>query len=244
MDEKEKIQVLLDMQAHPEAYSEETLNAMLEDPDVRELMEATAELKQAMVWEESTARPDVDAEWQRFEREKLKVKSEKFATAEVGSRTERAAANFSLFTFHFSLQKVAASIIGILMVSGIAFAAIHVVRQSVNQKETTTVESPQLSASQQPIAVADTIASDTTNTAYVRYEEATLEQILTGMADYYGLTLHWKNEEAKALRLFYIWNKQQPAGKTIESMNTFERIRLELSDSILTADIQTNSPKK
>ena len=221
MDENEKIQVLLDMQAHPEAYSEETLNAMLEDPDVRELMEATAELKQAMAWEESTAKPDADAEWERF-----------------------AASHFAAESSRRSWLKVAASITGILMVSGIAFAAIHVMRQSVKPKETTTVESPQLSTNQQPIAVADTIASDTTNTAYVRYEEATLEQILTDMADYYGLTLHWKNEEAKALRLFYIWNKQQPAAKTIESMNTFERIRLELNDSILTADIQTNTAKK
>ena len=221
MDENEKIQVLLDMQAHPEAYSEETLNAMLEDPDVRELIEATAELKQAMAWEKSTAKPDVSAEWEHF-----------------------AALHFTTESSSRSWLKVAASIIGILMVSGIAFAAIHVMRQSVNPKETTSVESPQLSANQQPIAVADTIASDTTNTAYVRYEETTLEQILTDMADYYGLTLHWKNEEAKALRLFYIWNKQQPAAKTIESMNMFERIRLELSDSILTADIQTNSPKK
>ena len=221
MDENEKIQVLLDMQAHPEAYSEETLNAMLEDPDVRELMEATAELKQAMAWEEPTAKPDVDEEWQRF-----------------------AASHFTAESSRRSWLKVAASIIGILMVSGIAFAAIHVMRQSVKPKEATTVESPQPLANQQPIAVADTIASDTTNTAYVRYEETTLEQILTDMADYYGLKLHWKNEEAKALRLFYIWNKQQPAAKTIESMNTFERIRLELSDSILTADIQTNSLKK
>ena len=60
----------------------------------------------------------------------------------------------------------------------------------------------------------------------VRYDEATLEQILTDMANYYGLTLNWKSEDAKTLRLFYIWNKQQSAVEAIRSMNSFERIRL------------------
>jgi hypothetical protein len=44
--------------------------------------------------------------------------------------------------------------------------------------------------------------------------------------------------------LFYIWNKQQSAVEAIRSMNSFERIRLELCDSILTADLQTSSPKQ
>ena len=59
--------MLLDMQEHPENYSEQTLETMLKDPEVRELMEATAQLKQAMTWEntgKNTA--NVDAEWQRF----------------------------------------------------------------------------------------------------------------------------------------------------------------------------------
>ena len=64
------------------------------------------------------------------------------------------------------------------------------------------------------------------------------------MADYYGLTRNWKSEKAKTLRLFYIWDKQKSAVEAISSMNSFERIRLELNDCILTADVQTNSPKQ
>ena len=50
MEKNEKIQMLLDMQEHPENYSEQELKTMLKDPEVRELMEATALLKQAMIW--------------------------------------------------------------------------------------------------------------------------------------------------------------------------------------------------
>ena len=220
MEKEKKIQLLLDMQEHPEQFSEQALQTMLDDPEVRELMEATAQLKQAMISEESDAN-DVDAEWQRFEQIHLTEK-----------KSER------------SWLKIAATFIGILMVSGIAFAAIHIIRHVSNagvEPQTPIQETRVANSHQLP---ADTIKTDTIPSKVVRYDEATLEQILTDMSDYYGLTLNWKSEEAKTLRLFYIWNKQQSAGEAIINMNSFERISLELNDSILTADIQTSSPKQ
>jgi len=220
MDKDEKIQLLLDMQEHPEQFSEQALQTMLDNPEVRKLMDATAQLKQAMINEESNEN-DVDAEWQRFAQTHL-----------TDDRPER------------SWLKIAATFFGILMVSGIAFAAIQIIRNVSNPRvepqapiqETTNTNPHQLPA--------DTVKTDTIPSKAVRYDEATLEQILTDMSDYYGLTLNWKSEEAKTLRLFYIWNKQQSAEEAITSMNSFERISLELNDSILTADIQTSSPKQ
>ncbi|MBR2113711.1 MAG: hypothetical protein IJ929_03450 [Prevotella sp.] len=220
MDKDAKIQLLLDMQEHPEQFSEQALQTMLNDPEMRELMEATAQLKQAMINEQSNEN-NVDAEWQRFAQTHL-----------TEQKQER------------SWLKIAATFIGILMMSGIAFAAIHIIRHVSNAgveshppiQETTNANPHQLPA--------DTLKIDTIPSKVVRYDEATLEQILTDMSDYYGLTLNWKSEEAKTLRLFYIWNKQQSAEEAITSMNSFERISLELNDNILTADIQTCSPKQ
>lgn len=220
MERDEKIQLLLDMQEHPEQFSEQALQTMLDDPEVRELMEATAQLKQAMMSDENNVN-DVDTEWKRFAQTHL-----------TEQKPER------------SWLKIAATFIGILMMSGIAFAAIHIIRNFSNagiEPQKTIQETTIANPHQLP---ADTIRTDTIPSMVVRYDEATLEQILTDMADYYGLTLNWKSEEAKTLRLFYIWNKQQSAVKAIRSMNSFERIRLELSDSILTADLQTSSPKQ
>ena len=220
MDKDEKIQLLLDMQEHPEQFSEQALQTMLNDSEMRELMEATAQLKQAMINEQSNEN-NVDAEWQRFVQTHL-----------TEQKQER------------SWLKIAATFIGILMMSGIAFAAVYIIRHVSN----TGVE-PQKPIQESTIAnphqlPADTLKTDTIPSKVVRYDEATLEQILTDMSDYYGLTLNWKSEEAKTLRLFYIWNKQQSAEEAITSMNSFERIRLELNDNILTADIQTCSPKQ
>ena len=220
MERDEKIQLLLDMQEHPEQFSEQALQTMLDDPEVRKLMEATTQLKQAMLSDENDVN-DVDTEWKRFAQTHL-----------TEQKPER------------SWLKIAATFIGILMMSGIAFAAIHIIRNFSNagiEPQKTIQETTIANPHQLP---ADTIKTDTIPSMVVRYDEATLEQILTDMADYYGLSLIWKSEDAKTLRLFYIWNKQQSAVEAIRSMNSFERIRLELSDSILTADIQTSSPKQ
>ena len=206
MERDEKTQLLLDMQEHPEQFSEQALTSMLDDPEVRELMEATAQLKQAMMSDKNNVN-DVDAEWQRFAQTHL-----------TEQKQER------------SWLKIAATFIGILMMSGIAFAAIHIIRHVSNAGG-----EPQKPIQETTIANPHQLPADTLKTDSIPP---------TDMADYYGLTLNWKSEEAKTLRLFYIWNKQQSAVEAIRSMNSFERIRLELSDSILTADLQTSSPKQ
>ena len=219
MERDEKIQLLLDMQEHPEQFSEQALKTMLDDPEVRELMEATAQLKQAMMSDENNEN-DVDAEWQRFAQTHL-----------TEQKAER------------SWLKIAATFIGILMMSGIAFAAIHILRHQHKSEMLQTADTVAV-ANSSLYTHHSSLPNDSIPPKVVRYDEATLEQILTDMTIYYGLSLNWKSEEAKTLRLFYIWNKQQSAVEAMRSMNSFERIRLELNDSILTADIQTSSPKQ
>ena len=212
MERDQKIQLLLDMQEHPEEFSEQALQTMLDNPEVRELMEATAQLKQAMMSDENNVN-NVDAEWQRFAQPHL-----------TEQKLER------------SWLKIAATFIGILMMSGIAFAAIHIIRHTSNagvepQKpiQETTIANPH----QLP---ADTVKTDSIPPKVVRYDEATLEQILTDMADHYGLTLNWKSEKVKTLRLFYIWNKQLSASESTKQLNNFERFHIELNDSIITVE--------
>ena len=212
MERDEKIQLLLDMQEHPEQFSEQALQTMLDDPEVRELMEATAQLKQAMMSDENNVN-DVDAEWQRFAQTHL-----------TEQKQER------------SWLKIAATFIGILMMSGIAFAAIHIIRYVSNVgveshppiQETTIANPHQLPA--------DTLKTDSIPPKVVRYDEATLEKILTDMANYYGLSLIWKSEDAKTLRLFYVWNRQLSASESTKQLNNFERFHLELNDSIITVE--------
>ena len=209
----EKMMTLLDMQEHPENYPEQTLQDMAEDPEVRELMEATAQLKQAMMWENTHKQAtNVDDEWQRFAKNHF-----------AESRSQR------------GWLKVAAIFIGVLFVSGIAFAAIHLVRQQASQQEKpqaeqTTNPTPHVSIP------ADTIPTDTIVPKVIRFDEATLEKILTDMSDYYRLRVEWKNDEAKSLRLFFQWDQRLKPTEAMEQLNMFERFHLEMNDSTIIAE--------
>lgn len=214
MEKNEKIQMLLDMQEHPENYSELELKTMLKDPEVRELMEATALLKQAMIWENSRkSTVNVDAEWQRFAGQHI-----------ADSKPRR------------GWMKVAAVFLGVLFVSGITFAAIHIVRMVNSQKSQTVQTEQPMTAKASTTIPADTIKTDTIAPKIIRYDEATLQKILTDMGEYYRLRVELRNEDAKTLRLFFQWNQQQEASKVLEQLNTFERIHLVLNDSTIIAE--------
>lgn len=214
MEKNEKIQMLLDMQEHPENYSEQALKTMLKDPEVRELMEATALLKQAMIWENSRkSTVNVDAEWQRFAGQHI-----------ADSKPRR------------GWMKVAAVFLGVLFVSGITFAAIHIVRMVNSQKSQTVKTEQPMTAKASTTIPADTVKTDTIAPKIIRYDEATLQKILTDMGEYYRLRVELRNEDAKTLRLFFQWNQRQEASKVLEQLNTFERIHLVLNDSTIIAE--------
>ena len=214
MEKNEKIQMLLDMQEHPENYSEQELKTMLKDPEVRELMEATALLKQAMIWENARKNAvNVDAEWQRF------------AGQHIADSNPRR-----------GWMKVAAVFLGVLFVSGITFAAIHIVRMVNSQKSQTVQTEQPMTAKASTTIPADTVKTDTIAPKIIRYDEATLQKILTDMGEYYRLRVELRNEDAKTLRLFFQWNQRQEASKVLEQLNTFERIHLVLNDSTIIAE--------
>lgn len=214
MEKNEKIQMLLDMQEHPENYSEQELKTMLKDPEMRELMEAAELLKQAMIWENSRkSAVNVDAEWQRFAGQHI-----------ADSKPRR------------GWMKVAAVFLGVLFVSGITFAAIHIVRMVNSQKSQTVQTEQPMTAKASTTIPADTVKTDTIAPKIIRYDEATLQKILTDMGEYYRLRVELRNEDAKTLRLFFQWNQRQEASKVLEQLNTFERIHLVLNDSTIIAE--------
>ena len=214
MEKNEKIQMLLDMQEHLENYSEQELKTMLKDPEVRELMEATELLKQAMIWENARkSTVNVDAEWQRFAGQHI-----------ADSKPRR------------GWMKVAAVFLGVLFVSGITFAAIHIVRMINSQKSQTVQTEQPMTAKASTTIPADTVKTDTIAPKIIRYDEATLQKILTDMGEYYRLRVELRNEDAKTLRLFFQWNQRQEASKVLEQLNTFERIHLVLNDSTIIAE--------
>ena len=207
---------LLEMLDRPEAYSEEEIRAIIDsDDETREAYHLMVAAKQGYTRRQAKQHADVQAAWQRFEREKLKVNP--------------------LFTFHSSLQKIAASFIGILFVSGIAFAAIHIVRQQ-QRPEAPKTELTENAATTAVTIPADTLASDTVTVQPVIYDNIPLEKMLPEIAAHYDATVSFANDEARPLRFRFVWNPQQGIDQVVSDLNQFERLKVTIKDSQITVE--------
>ena len=168
----------------------------------------------------------VDEEW------------EKFAAAhadELETLDNKAAANYLLFTFHSSLHKVAASIIGILFTAGVAFAAIHIVRMVSHPKPQTMQAEQTISAKPTSVLPTDTIKTDTaTTTMPIVFDNVSLDKMMPQIAAYYNKEVEFKNEDARQFRFYFVWKQEETLDVVLHRLNLFESITVELkSDKIV-----------
>ena len=199
--------------------TDEQLQQSLDDPQMRELVEQMAFAKRTFKNEELQAEElDVEGEW------------EKFAADHYGEDNSGKII-FSLFTPHSSLQKMAASFIGVLLVSGMAFAAIHIVRMAGSQKaETVQAEQP-VSYKPSTALPADTVKTDTTTTEQpVVFDNVPLEKMLTEIAAYYHVKVSFQNDDARQLRFHFVWKREDGLGHAIEKLNRFESLSVRLDE--------------
>ena len=202
--DKQLIDEFLELQEHPKQMTDEQLHHALDDEQMHELVEQMAFAKRAFKYEEvQTVCPPIDEEWA------------KFAASHPDRQQERG-----------KVYKIAASIIGVLFVSGIAFAAIHVVRTR-SAAEVQIVQVAQTTAENAPVSCpADTLATE----PYV-FDNVTLEKILSEIADVHRVSVDFQNEEARQLRFHFVWKREDSLARTVERLNTFEAVNIIVVDN-------------
>ncbi len=213
-------QLYRDMQEAPDKYSDQEIESMMDDLDQV---------------------PDVDKAWQQFESEEFfaeqsgkaerRVKSEEFATALPTMR------------FHSLLRKMAASFVGLLLVSGVAFAAIHIVRQ-YQKPEVPLAADTMAEANSSLFTLNSSLPADTiVKTEPVVFDNVTLDSIVKVIAAFHHLDMDLQNErqrvgasagmQASQLRFYFVWNQEESLQEVIEKLNMFEQVNLAVEDGKL-----------
>ena len=197
------------------------------DQLIAENQELLALTKQAFVKREVEKESvPVDEEWEKFAAEHAD---------ELEALDNKAAANYSLFTFHSSLHKVAASIIGILFTVGVAFAAIHIVRMVSNPKPQAIQTEQTISAKPTSALPTDTVKTDTTTTTKpIVFDNVALDKMLPQIASYYNKEVEFQNTDARQFRFYFVWKQDETLDVVLHRLNLFESITVELkSDKIV-----------
>ena len=225
--DSQKWDMLLDLLEHPEKYSETQKDELLGDEEVNELYQQLIETRQSLDFgklKEEMKMPSIDAEWEKL-KEEMKQKEEMSQNAETQQTTK-------LFPLWSPMRKVAA-VAAVLVVSGITFAAIHLVTRShqPSDKNNTELVASRKDSIQQVSAPQKSNIEEKTDSASLAqlplvYENAELQNILTPIAGHFHLQVTYQNESARHIRLFLQLEKNMSLDDIIELMNHFEKVNI------------------
>ena len=214
----DKSELLLRMLEHPEQYSDEQLLELLADEECRELYEAMRLSADAFEVEDAKAKISAglkDEEWQKF------------------SMTHDTDSNGRTVRRHFSLSKIAALFIGVLMLSGIAYAAYRMAHRAGEASQKPVQEQPMANSPQQVLIEEP---ADSIKQAPVVFENAELQTMLNEMATYYNYKVTFRTEAAKHIRLYFTWDKASKIEDVVATFNKFERIHINIENQTLVVE--------
>ena len=225
--DSQKWDMLLDLLEHPEKYSETQKDELLGDEEVNELYQQLIETLQSLDFAKSKEKmkmPSIDAEW-----EKLKEEMQQKEETKQNAETQQTAKLFPLWS---PMRKVAA-VAAVLVVSGITFAAIHLVTRShqPSDKNNTELVSSRKDSIQQVSAPQKSNIEEKADSASLAqlplvYENAELQNILTPIAGHFHLQVTYQNESARHIRLFLQLEKNMSLDDIIELLNHFEKVNI------------------
>lgn len=212
MDKFEKI---LDIIDHQEKYSDEEIHEILQDEECRKLYQTMVEVDSAL--ESPSPIINVDEEWGKF--------SQKHQLQEVSHPIT-------------SWRKLAASIAVFVLISGIAFAAIHTyIKRSQETTQVTADTHPEVikSDSAKQVAAKDSLTHPKPEKPAIHktFENVAFEQMISEIASYYDLQVKFENSEDKTLRLYYEWNSHSSIENIVKELNQFENVNIELQQNEL-----------
>lgn len=179
MNKDEKRLMLFDMQEHPEKYTDEQIERLLADEEVKDFLRDLAMAR--MAGKKATPKKvDVDKAWKEFSN---------------GSYRNR--------------MKIAASLVGIIFLSGVAFAAVHngwfkfsTSDKAVEEKATTEQIANSKQLANDSLKAITTEPKDSLDMKPVVFDNAELGTILTQMADFYHVKVEYVNANTQHVRLF------------------------------------------
>ena len=208
----ENIRQLLEMLDNPEAYTEQEIQDIINrDEDTRKTYRMMVEAKRSSRKRLAEKPVDVNAAWQRF------------------NETHQSKRN------GFSWMKIAASFIGVLLVSGIAFAAIQIIRYA--QQNTPKTEEIINTPKPTYTTPTDTLTTDTIAAPQpIIYDNIPLEKMLPEIATHYDAKVTFVNDEARQLRFRFVWNPQKGIDQVVSDLNQFERLTVTLKDNEITVE--------
>jgi hypothetical protein len=110
------------------------------------------------------------------------------------------------------------------MLSGIAYATIHIINNSSQKPQ--EEQAVTASYSQRSNGKAQSSSQDGITKESIVYEDIELVTILNDIATFYQVEPVYKKEANQHIRLYFTWDKKMTIDDIIDTFNKFERIHI------------------
>ena len=195
---------LMEMLETPEAYSEQEIRDIINsDEETREAYRLMVASKQGYIHKQKEQPNDIQAAWQRFEDKHYPPKTNR------------------------NWMKIAASFIGILLITGMAIAAVHLMTQQATREKAQAVEDSSMPS-----------FSKALSSTAVHFDDVRLDSILAIVSAHYGKATHFRSDEAKGMKFIMTWVPDSSLTNFIDGLNMFDGLLLTLSEDTIFVDIQ------
>jgi uncharacterized protein YejL (UPF0352 family) len=187
---------------HPEEYSDEQIEKLMSDLDNEETYNLMVDAEN-VYREDDLSDEKIDGEWN-----KLTAKGVK--------------------SHHRSVFRIAASVIGLAMLSGIIYATIAICSHHGENRVPIAEGKTTASSSKQ-----EAIQTDTTNISkpvIKEYRDAKLETVIGEMAAYYNKEVSFANDRVRSIRIYIKWNQSDSLRETIDKLNHFDKFTISMED--------------
>ena len=217
MTEKQRIALLLELQENPERMTEQELQQLMEDKGMRLLIEQLAFAKRAFANQEAASEtPSVDAEWDNF--------ANKYA--DELSRLDHQQVKIAFSTL---LRRIAAIVVGIVLLSGIAFATAHYIKNFINDNQGNSIENNLIGTPQK-----QTFPTENNTEIPVTkriFDNVPLEEILAEIAVAYNTEVEFQDDAKRSLHLHFVWKSEDNLIRVVEKLNTFNAINITIKNN-------------
>ncbi|MDE7421697.1 MAG: DUF4974 domain-containing protein [Muribaculaceae bacterium] len=216
----DKIDRFLDAIEYPERYTQSEINAMLQDPEIKEVFDLLDKTKSSLHTQQS---PDIEAEWRRFEKNHPTSKVPyRFWIAGIMSRNIAAT--------------IAVAIVSFTAVAAIVGIGINQFNQRKEASHPADVKTEYAEAIAKPDSIKSVDPVKDKTPEIIVFDNELLKTIADKIAGYYGCKVEFCNEASKSLRLYFRWNQENTLEEVVESLDNFEQIHIVIKDKTIKID--------
>ena len=210
----DKLELLLDMTEHPDRYTEEQMQELLADEDVRKHYEM-------MVW----LRESQDLSRRPSPGPPVREGATPSFRGEIGK-----APSLTDGRGKGLYRKIAAAFAGVILMVGLLYAAVRPFWGSIMEVEDTTSvkdEAPSLTGGPGEGLLQE---------EPVLFQDVPLDSILAVVAQHYGKVVLFRSDELRDMRLIMTWQPTDSLSSLIGRLNLFEGLHLTLQQDTLVVE--------